>query len=86
LTIVRASLNLNNPNEIKDPVFALLGNAAAAEGLGKLTVRIIYVNDVGLASELTHLNRMPTACSKPLPIKLSPTRKLPMIRRAWLLR
>ncbi|KAF5360530.1 hypothetical protein D9756_004744 [Leucocoprinus leucothites] len=37
LTAVRDSLNLNNPDEIADPVFALLGNAAAAKGAGKIT-------------------------------------------------
>jgi len=37
LTSVRASLGLNNPDGFVDPVFALLGNAAAAQGLGKLT-------------------------------------------------
>jgi hypothetical protein len=31
-------LNLNNPNQIVDPVFALLGDAAAAAGAGKITV------------------------------------------------
>ncbi|ERF77145.1 hypothetical protein EPUS_09318 [Endocarpon pusillum Z07020] len=36
ITTVRASLNLNNPNGFGDPVFALLGNEAAAEGLGQL--------------------------------------------------
>ncbi|KAF7796264.1 hypothetical protein EIP86_007438 [Pleurotus ostreatoroseus] len=38
LTSVRASLNVNNPNGIVDPVFGLLGNAAAAAGAGKITV------------------------------------------------
>ena len=38
LTSVRTSLNLNNPDGIVDPVFALLGNAAAAAGAGKITV------------------------------------------------
>ncbi|CZT11247.1 related to cell wall mannoprotein [Rhynchosporium graminicola] len=37
LASVRKSLNLDNPDEIKDPVFGLLGNAAAAEGAGKIT-------------------------------------------------
>ncbi|KAH7355381.1 hypothetical protein BKA65DRAFT_475821 [Rhexocercosporidium sp. MPI-PUGE-AT-0058] len=37
LTSVRASLNLDNPDEIQDPVFGLLGNAAAAKGAGKIT-------------------------------------------------
>ncbi|KAG8911408.1 hypothetical protein FRC00_006553 [Tulasnella sp. 408] len=37
LTSVRASLNLNNPDGIVDPVFGLLGNAAASQGLGKIT-------------------------------------------------
>ncbi|KAF8176984.1 hypothetical protein BJ912DRAFT_691910 [Pholiota molesta] len=37
LTTVRASLNLNNPDGIQDPVFGLLGNAAAAGGAGKIT-------------------------------------------------
>lgn len=37
LTSVRSSLNKNNPLGIVDPVFGLLGNAAAQKGLGKLT-------------------------------------------------
>ncbi|GJE88265.1 hypothetical protein PsYK624_043480 [Phanerochaete sordida] len=37
LTSVRASLNVNNPDGIVDPVFGLLGNAAAAAGAGKIT-------------------------------------------------
>jgi hypothetical protein len=37
LTSVRTSLNTNNPDGIVDPVFGLLGNAAAAAGLGQLT-------------------------------------------------
>jgi hypothetical protein len=37
LTTVRASLNLNNPANIEDPVFGLLGNAAAAGGQGSIT-------------------------------------------------
>ncbi|KAJ3515374.1 hypothetical protein NLJ89_g1801 [Agrocybe chaxingu] len=36
LTAVRTSLNLNNPDGIVDPVFALLGNAAAQQGLGRI--------------------------------------------------
>jgi len=34
--LVKTSLDLNNPDEIVDPVFGLLGNAAAAGGLGKI--------------------------------------------------
>ena len=34
---VRVNLNINNPCNISDPVFGLLGNAAAAEGAGKIT-------------------------------------------------
>ncbi|KAI0789806.1 hypothetical protein C8Q75DRAFT_718049 [Abortiporus biennis] len=37
LTSVRASLNLNNPDKIVDPVFALLGDAAAKAGAGDIT-------------------------------------------------
>ncbi|KAI0802043.1 hypothetical protein BC629DRAFT_1284364 [Irpex lacteus] len=37
LRSVRTSLQLNNPNQIQDPVFGLLGNAAAAAGAGKIT-------------------------------------------------
>ncbi|KAG6906955.1 hypothetical protein DXG01_011215 [Tephrocybe rancida] len=36
LTSVRKSLALNNPDGIVDPVFGLLGNAAAAGGAGKI--------------------------------------------------
>lgn len=34
---VRVNLALNNPNNIQDPVFGLLGNAAAAAGAGSIT-------------------------------------------------
>ncbi|KAH8887995.1 hypothetical protein GQ53DRAFT_749330 [Thozetella sp. PMI_491] len=37
LDLVRTSLNLNNPKKIQDPVFGLLGNAAAATGAGAVT-------------------------------------------------
>lgn len=37
LDLVRTSLNLNNPLGITDPVFGLLGNAAAAGGAGSVT-------------------------------------------------
>lgn len=37
LDLVRTSLNINNPKGIKDPVFGLLGNAAAAGGAGSVT-------------------------------------------------
>ncbi|KAI5123462.1 hypothetical protein M0805_008832 [Coniferiporia weirii] len=37
LTSVGASLNKNNPDEIVDSVFALLGDEAAAQGAGKIT-------------------------------------------------
>lgn len=35
----RTALNLNNPDGIVDPIFGLLGNAAAAAGQGKISVR-----------------------------------------------
>ncbi len=41
LRSVRTSLQLNNPNQIQDPVFGLLGNAAAAAGAGKITVSCV---------------------------------------------
>ncbi|TGO33346.1 hypothetical protein BHYA_0251g00130 [Botrytis hyacinthi] len=34
---VRVNLNINNPNKIQDPVFGLLGNAAAKTGAGTIT-------------------------------------------------
>ncbi|KAF8964436.1 hypothetical protein BDZ97DRAFT_908103 [Flammula alnicola] len=37
LTTVRTSLAVNNPAGIQDPVFGLLGNAAAIAGAGKIT-------------------------------------------------
>ncbi|KAI0670931.1 hypothetical protein C8Q78DRAFT_974410 [Trametes maxima] len=37
LRAVRTSLNLNNPDQIQDPVFSLLGDAAAKAGAGKIT-------------------------------------------------
>ncbi|CAL1712925.1 unnamed protein product [Somion occarium] len=36
ITVVRVSLNLDNPDQIQDPVFALLGDAAAAAGAGNI--------------------------------------------------
>ena len=38
LRAVRTSLNLNNPAGITDPVFSLLGDAAAKTGAGSITV------------------------------------------------
>lgn len=37
LDLVRTSLDVNNPKNIQDPVFGLLGNAAAAAGAGTVT-------------------------------------------------
>ncbi|KAG5659625.1 hypothetical protein HG530_010513 [Fusarium avenaceum] len=37
LTITKEMLDLDNPKEIADPVFGLLGDAAAADGAGKVT-------------------------------------------------
>ncbi|KAJ4249876.1 hypothetical protein NW762_012221 [Fusarium torreyae] len=37
LNITREFLNLNNPKKIQDPVFGLLGDAAAAAGAGSVT-------------------------------------------------
>ncbi|CAK7201854.1 hypothetical protein SEUCBS139899_004569 [Sporothrix eucalyptigena] len=37
LDLVRTSLDTNNPQNIQDPVFGLLGNAAAAAGAGTVT-------------------------------------------------
>lgn len=37
LDLVRTSLAVNNPKNIQDPVFGLLGNAAAAAGAGDVT-------------------------------------------------
>lgn len=37
IATVRTSLALNNPDAISDPIFGLLGDAAAAAGLGKIT-------------------------------------------------
>lgn len=39
ITSVRASLNLNNPDQIEDPIFALLGDGAAAAGAGNVKVQ-----------------------------------------------
>ena len=39
VTSVTASLQANNPDEIQDGVFGLLGAAAAIKGAGKITVR-----------------------------------------------
>ena len=40
LRAVRTLLNTNNPDQIVDPVFSLLGDAAAKQGAGKITVNI----------------------------------------------
>ncbi|KAH9924257.1 uncharacterized protein BXZ73DRAFT_91263 [Epithele typhae] len=37
LRTVRTTLNLNNPDKIVDPVFSLLGDAAAKQGAGSIT-------------------------------------------------
>lgn len=73
ITTVRASLNLNNPDKIVDPIFGLLGNAAAAAG------------QVGTLEELkekimskSNREKLPTqtAYTKPRPIKHSQMPKL----------
>ena len=43
LAAVRTSLNLDNPDQILDPVFGLLGNAAAAQGAGKIAVSSVLL-------------------------------------------
>ena len=42
LTQVTISLNLNNPDQIADAVFGLLGNAAAAGGAGNIADKGSY--------------------------------------------
>jgi len=37
IAVVRTSLAVNNPDNIQDPIFGLLGNAAAIAGAGKIT-------------------------------------------------
>lgn len=37
LDLVKTSLDINNPNQIQDPVFGLLGNAAGSQGQGLIT-------------------------------------------------
>jgi hypothetical protein len=37
LDLVNTSLKVNNPDEIVDAVFGLLGNAAGSKGQGKIT-------------------------------------------------
>lgn len=44
LSAVRTTLNLNNPDKIVDPVFSLLGDAAAAQGAGNIKV-IVFACD-----------------------------------------
>ncbi len=45
LTTVRTSLNAHNPAQIADPVFGLLGNAAAAGGAGQIGDTGMYPHD-----------------------------------------
>ncbi len=79
LTSVRASLNVNNPNGIVDPVFGLLGNAAAAGGAGKITVSSTLLPHRRVM-RMTHF-RTWTVCNKQQLIKPSPTpRLLAMLR------
>lgn len=50
ITVVRVSLNLDNPDQIQDPVFALLGDAAAAAGAGNINVQTYYDSSSAEAS------------------------------------
>lgn len=85
LTSVRASLDTNNPAGIVDPVFALLGDAAAAAGLGSTTVGFFVQFQPWSAPDVLFLmcNRTPTVSSRrPLTRPLR-TLKLPVMSMAW---
>ena len=67
LTKVRASLNINNPDQIVDPVFALLGDAAAKQGAGKITVNIFcLLKGIQIVIKILVGSLMsPTSCRRP---------------------
>lgn len=56
MTSVGASLATNNPDQIQDPVFGLLGDAAAAAGAGKITVSRTITHSFEL-QKLTHASQ-----------------------------
>ena len=67
LTAVRTTLNLNNPDQIVDPVFALLGDAAAKQGAGKITVNIFcLLKGIQIVIKILVGSLMsPTSCRRP---------------------
>ena len=80
LTAVRTTLNLNNPDQIVDPVFALLGDAAAKQGAGKITVNIFCLLK-GIQIVIKNSCRISHVSNK-----LSPTRPSLMLRLPVMLR
>ena len=74
LTSVRKLLALNNPDGIVDPVFGLLGNAAATNGLGKISVSLL--------SFVSLISYIFTCCFRTLTVSTKP----PQIRRSQMLR
>lgn len=79
LTSVRASLNINNPLQIVDPVFALLGDAAAAQGAGQVTVR--RLTHCSKHQPIPFIIRIYPAFNKQLQIKPSLMLRLPTTLR-----
>lgn len=78
LRAVRTTLALNNPQQIQDPVFGLLGNAAAAAGAGKITVSV-FVSVLFSHSDTFH--RTSTACRCSPLTRHSPTPRLLVMSR-----
>jgi hypothetical protein len=76
LADVRTSLNLNNPNAIQDPVFGLLGNAAAAVSvLLHIAVKLSGLMTISFSRRVWAKSQTQTACNKQRQIKLSQTLK-----------
>jgi hypothetical protein len=66
---IRTSLAISNPQNLGDPVFGLLGAAAAAGGLGDTKVDLIGLLCAG--SKLNTRFRTQTVSNKRLPTRLS---------------
>lgn len=70
IATVRASLALNNPAKIADPIFGLLGNAAAAAGQGSISVSMFAILIILAAHCVLNNYRIRIACNKQQLIKV----------------
>jgi hypothetical protein len=79
LNTVNTNLFLDNPDDIQDSVFGLLGAAAASEGAGNIADAGMFYNH---SIPKNRSNNLQTAFSKLLLTRLSPTPRQPVMSTA----